>query len=117
MPRQTGRDRQSFGCALWTSSIDMRMRTIREHGTCLSGIRSAQVMTHEREATELLREINGYVERAQHALAEYLPPDSGITPRDAISNVLSELDNGGLLKVQAEARELLGEQPAFFGAE
>lgn len=71
-------------------------------------------MTKERKATELLREMGGYVERAQHALAEYLPDDSGISPRDAISSVLGELDNGGLLKVQAEARELLGEKPAFF---
>ena len=74
-------------------------------------------MKQPREPLELLKEMNGYVERAQRTLSEYLPPDSGISAKDAVSNVLNELDNNKLLKVQEEARQLVRKRPAFFTSE
>jgi hypothetical protein len=66
---------------------------------------------------ELLRVMNGYVERSQRVLAEYISPESGISPEQAIDRVLGELDSGTLVKTQRQVRELLGEKSAFFSAE
>ena len=68
----------------------------------------------DRETLDVLRVLNSYVERAQRSLAEYLPPDSGVAPEKAISGVLEQLDNKKLLRVQDEARKLVGKRPAFF---
>jgi hypothetical protein len=70
-----------------------------------------------REPLKVLADLNGRVERAQRALAEYLPNESGISPEDAISNVLGVLDDREFLKIQAEGRKLPGEQPALFTAD
>lgn len=74
-------------------------------------------MKQRRSPLEVLWDLNNRVEQAQDALAEYLPDESGISPRDAISNVLAVLDDREFLKVQDEARELLGEGSAFFTAD
>ena len=68
----------------------------------------------QRQPIDVLRELNDRVEEAQGALDHYLLPDSGITPRDTISNVLGILDDREFLEIQSEARALLGKQPAFF---
>ena len=60
------------------------------------------------------RKVHTAAFKAQVALADYLPPDSEITPRDTISNVLGILDDREFLEIQSEARALLGKQPAFF---
>ena len=65
-------------------------------------------MKQRRSHLEVLWDLNNRVEQAQSTLADYLPPDSGISSKDAISNVLAVLD---------EARELLGERYALFTAE
>jgi hypothetical protein len=77
-------------------------------------VRSA--MKERRSPLEVLWDLNNRVEQAQEALADYLPNESGIAARDAINNVLGILDRE-LLKTQDEARELLGERPAFFRAD
>lgn len=74
-------------------------------------------MKRPRSPLEVLRDLNSGVEQAQQALAEYLPDESRISPEDAISNVLGILDRRDFLKVQREARELLGERPALFTAD
>ena len=74
-------------------------------------------MRQRRSPREVLWDLNNRVEQAQSALAEYLPPDSGISPQDAISDVLAVLDDREFLKLQDEARELLGERPALFAAD
>ena len=71
----------------------------------------------QRQPIDVLRELNDRIEEAQVALADYLPPDSEITPRDTISNVLGILDDREFLKLQDEARELLSERPALFTAD
>ena len=74
-------------------------------------------MRQRRSPLEVLWDLNNRVEYAQRALAEYLPPKSGVSPGAAISNVLGILDDREFLKIQDEARELLGEQPALFKAD
>jgi hypothetical protein len=74
-------------------------------------------MRQRRSPLEVLWDLNSRVEQAQSALAEYLPNDSGITPEAALSNLLGILDDREFLKIQDEARELLGEQPALFTAD
>jgi hypothetical protein len=74
-------------------------------------------MRQRRSPLEVLWDLNSRVEQAQSALAEYLPNESGISPETAISKVLGILDDREFLKVQDEARELLGERPALFPTE
>ena len=74
-------------------------------------------MRQRRSPLEVLWDLNSRVEQAQSALAEYLPNESGISPETAISKVLGILDDREFLKVQDEARELLGERPALFTAD
>lgn len=74
-------------------------------------------MRQRRSPLEVLWDLNSRVEQAQSALAEYLPNDSGISPEAALSNLLGILDDREFLKVQDEARELLGERPALFTAD
>ena len=74
-------------------------------------------MKQRRSHLEVLWDLNNRVEQAQSTLADYQPPDSGISSKDAISNVLAILDDRELLEIQDEARELLGERPALFTAE
>jgi hypothetical protein len=63
-----------------------------------------------------LAELNGLVENAQHVLAEYLPPNSGISEHEAISRLLGLLDGPQQRRIQGNARELLGARPALFSA-
>ena len=74
-------------------------------------------MKQRRSHLEVLWGLNNRVEQAQSTLADYLPPDSGISSKDALSNVLAVLDDRDFLSIQDEARELLGERPALFTAE
>lgn len=64
----------------------------------------------------VLAELNGLFENAQHALAEYLPPDSGISEREVIGRLFDILDGPDQRRIQGEVRKLLGERPALFSA-
>jgi hypothetical protein len=71
-------------------------------------------MMPRRSGRSPLEVLNSRVEQAQSVLAEYLPNESGISPETAILGIL---DDREFLKVQGEARELLGERPALFTAD
>ncbi len=58
----------------------------------------------------LLTELNSYVKRAQHILADYLPEESGKSEKDTIAALLGILDNRGLLRLQKRIRN----KPALF---
>lgn len=62
---------------------------------------------------ELLRELNELVERAQRILAWHLPPDSGNSAEDAISELRGVLDGPEQREIQSKVRAAL-ERPAFF---
>ena len=62
---------------------------------------------------ELLRELNQLVERAQRILARHLPPDSGNSAEDAISELRAVLDGPEQREIQSRVRAVL-EQPALF---
>ena len=62
---------------------------------------------------QLLRDLNQLVERAQRILARHLPPDSGNSAEDAISELLAVLDGPELRDIQSRVRAAL-EQPALF---
>jgi hypothetical protein len=64
---------------------------------------------------ELLAELNDLVEQAQRILREYLPPDSALSPEEALSALLGVLDGPQQRAVQSRVREALG-RPAFFPA-
>jgi hypothetical protein len=64
---------------------------------------------------KFLGELNEFVERAQHVLAEYLPPDSGKSEKEALAELLGILDSRGLHRLQGEINELIGRRSAFFG--
>ena len=61
-----------------------------------------------------LAELNSIVERAQQVLTDYLPPNSGVTEREAISRLLDILDGPEQRRAQRKAERLLGENPIFF---
>jgi hypothetical protein len=61
---------------------------------------------------ELLAQLNSLVERAQHALAEYLEPGSGISEKEAIGWLFDILDGPEQRRIQGEVQALLGDQPA-----
>ena len=61
---------------------------------------------------ELLRELNELVERARRILARHLPPDSGNSAEDAISELLAVLDGPEQREIQSKVRAAL-ERPAF----
>ena len=61
-------------------------------------------MKQRRSHLEILWDLNNRVEQAQSTLADYLPPDTRISSKGAISNVLAVLDDRELLKIQDEAR-------------
>jgi hypothetical protein len=54
----------------------------------------------------LLRELNGFVKRAQRVLAEYLPEDSGKSEKEVISELLGILDSREMHKLQAKFNSL-----------
>lgn len=64
---------------------------------------------------KLLAELNALVERAQRVLTEYLPPESGISPEEAITSLLEVLDGPNQRRIQDEVSKVLGERPALFG--
>jgi hypothetical protein len=59
---------------------------------------------------KLLWDLNERLTQAQRALAEYLPPNSGKTPRDTLNELLVILDNGEIHELQ----ERIPEKPALF---
>jgi hypothetical protein len=63
---------------------------------------------------QLLQEINEHVHRAQHVLAEFLPPDSGKSEEATIAELLSILDSRELHRIQREIDEFIGRRAAFF---
>jgi len=63
---------------------------------------------------KLLAELNEFVERAQRVLAEYLPPDSGKSERETLSELLGILDSRGLHQLQGEIKNLIERRSAFF---
>jgi hypothetical protein len=83
----------------------------------MQDVRLWRAMRQRRSSLEVLWDLNNCVEHAQRVLAEYLPNESGISAEDAISKVLGILDDREFLKLQDEARELLGERVALFTAD
>ena len=67
----------------------------------------------ERRPEALLRELNAYVSRAQRVLAAHVEPDSSITCKDAINELLGILDDRELVLLQ----EQIPERPALFAVE
>jgi hypothetical protein len=63
---------------------------------------------------ELLAELNEFVERAQRIVARHLPPDSGNSAEDAITELLGLLDGAELRDVQGRVRELLATRSVLF---
>jgi hypothetical protein len=63
---------------------------------------------------ELLAELNELVERAQRIVARHLPPDSGNSAEDAMSELLALLGGAELRDVQSRVRELLATRSALF---
>jgi hypothetical protein len=59
---------------------------------------------------KLLWDLNERLTQAQRALAEYLPPDSGKSPKDTLSELLGILDNRELIELQ----ERIPKKPALF---
>ena len=64
---------------------------------------------------ELLRDLNDLVERARRILARHLPPDSGNSAEDAISELLGVLDGPEQHEIQSRVRAAL-ERPEFHEA-
>lgn len=66
------------------------------------------------DATKLLREMNGLFEKAQQAIVDYLPPDSGISEHEALNRLIGILDGPEQRRIQGAVKELLGERSAIF---
>ena len=62
---------------------------------------------------QLLAELNRLVERAQHALAEYLEPDSGVSEKEAFGRLFDILDEPEQRRIQGDVRQLLGDNAAI----
>jgi len=65
------------------------------------------------ETTKLLTELNGHVVRAQRALAQYRPPDSRISERELIAELVAILDSRALISLQDDIAAA-AQRPAFF---
>jgi hypothetical protein len=60
------------------------------------------------EQKQYLIELTQVVERAQRALGEFLRPDSAISERETINQLLGILDDRRVVKLIAEANECGG---------
>jgi hypothetical protein len=73
-------------------------------------------MDSQTDATELVRAFNAHLEKMQRLVLEYLPPDSGITAREALSELIAMLDGPEQSKLQRAAKKFLGERSALFSS-